>query len=103
MGRPSSYSDEVAGAICERMVEGESLLQICADEEMPARVTVYRWLEGNQAFRDRYARARKEQAHYYFDLMWTVARDDKGDIFIEDGKAVADHARIQRHKLQIDV
>ena len=104
MGRPSSYRPEIASQICERMIEGESLLQICADEDMPSRVTVYRWLEGNEPFRNKYARAREEQAHHYFDLMWTVARDDKGDFFIDgDGKAVADHARVQRHKLQIDV
>jgi hypothetical protein len=102
MGRPSSYAQEVADQICDRMIEGESLNKICADDEMPARVTVYRWLEANPAFRDKYAHAREAQAHYYFELIRDIAFDDEGDFFIENGKMVADHARVQRARLKVD-
>jgi len=30
-GRPSEYSDKIAEAICERLLNGESLRAICAD------------------------------------------------------------------------
>jgi class 3 adenylate cyclase len=32
--RPSAYSDKIAGAICDRLVDGESLRAICADPRM---------------------------------------------------------------------
>ena len=32
---------------------------------MPDRVTIYRWLESNENFRNQYTRARAEQADYY--------------------------------------
>jgi hypothetical protein len=47
-GRPSEYSDKIAEAICERLLNGESLRAICADPAMPARATVFRWLARNQ-------------------------------------------------------
>jgi Bacteriophage Sf6, terminase small subunit-like len=64
-GRPSSYTLEVADEICERMTKGEGLLRICSDEEMPSRVTVYRWLDANEAFRSKYARAREALMDFY--------------------------------------
>lgn len=62
-GRPSSYSDATAAIICARLAEGEPLRAICADPGMPATASIFRWLEGNEAFRERYARAREVQAH----------------------------------------
>jgi hypothetical protein len=96
------YSEEVASEICDRMVEGESVLKICKDEHMPNRVTVYRWIESNDAFRKRYNYAREAQAHYYADLIRDVAFDDSGDFFVEDGRTVTDHARVQRARLKVD-
>jgi len=84
------------------MTEGDGLLKICKDEGMPSRATLYRWLETHSGFRDRYARAREAQMDYYAELIREVAFDSPGDIFIEDGKAVADHARVQRDRLKVD-
>jgi hypothetical protein len=44
-GRPSTYSVEIAEAIWERLIYVESLRQICLDETMPGRRTVFQWLE----------------------------------------------------------
>jgi hypothetical protein len=100
--RPSSYTPEIASEICDRMIEGESVLKICADDHMPARVTVYKWIESNAAFRQQYNYAREAQAHYYADLIRDVAFDDSGDFFVEDGRTVTDHARVQRARLKVD-
>jgi hypothetical protein len=102
MARPSDYSDKTATAICERMVEGESLLRICKEEGMPDRTTIYRWLERHDEFRDKYVRAREAQMDFYTDLIREIAFDDSGDFFVEDGKVVADHARVQRARLKVD-
>lgn len=73
-GRPSSFTQETADAICDRLAEGESLRTVCGDEKMPDLRTVRRWLvkgSGQEAepefaaFRLQYARAREDQADYY--------------------------------------
>jgi hypothetical protein len=102
MGRPSEYSEGIVTAICDRMTQGDSLLKICKDEGMPDRVTIYRWLEKHDEFRNKYARAREAMMDYYADLIRDIAFDDSGDFFIEDGRTVADHARVQRARLKVD-
>jgi hypothetical protein len=42
--RPSTYNLEIATEICERIGNAESMREICADPDMPAAATVYRWL-----------------------------------------------------------
>lgn len=59
--RPSTYAESLADEICERIACGESLLRICADEGMPDKTTVIRWLAKNAAFRAAYDRARQVQ------------------------------------------
>ena len=106
-GRPSDYSELVAGEICERMVRGEGLLKICSDPGMPARQTVYRWLEANEGFRDRYVRAREALMDFYAEQILVIAFDESGDIVVDqapDGrsKTVANHAKVQRDRLKVD-
>jgi hypothetical protein len=64
MGKPSIYNTEIAGIICSRIAQGDSLRSICAEPEMPGLMTIMDWLndEAKQEFRDRYARAREIQA-----------------------------------------
>lgn len=57
------YSPELIDRICERLENGESLLAICRDADMPAQGTFFRWLEANAEVREKYARARERQAH----------------------------------------
>jgi hypothetical protein len=59
MGRLSTYTPEVADAICERLATGEPLRAICRDEAMPAWRTVYDWIEANSDFAARFAQARE--------------------------------------------
>lgn len=72
-GRPSSFTQEIGDAICERLADGESLRDICAKKGMPARATVFRWLSSNEAFRDQYAHAREAQADAYADDTVSIA------------------------------
>lgn len=68
IGRPSSFTQRVADLICERLIEGESLRQICKDPEMPAKLTVIRWKNDIASFRAQYARAREEQGDTFAEL-----------------------------------
>ena len=62
------YTEALAETILERIANGESMIGICRDEDMPSRFTVIRWMNENKEFATKCARAREEQA----DLM-----DDK--------------------------
>ena len=59
-GRPSRYTPELAQEICDRISKGEPLLQICKDDRMPERRTVYDWLERIDGLSAQFARAREE-------------------------------------------
>lgn len=74
-GRPSTFTDELAAEICERIAMDESLVKICEGENMPSTNTVYRWLHDKPGFRDNYVRARGDQAHTVADQAKKV-RDD---------------------------
>ena len=86
MARPSEYSEETATAICDRLGQGESLRQICADENMPGKSTVMRWLASQEAFRDQYARAREAQADYWAEEIIEISDDDSGDTIKDEEK-----------------
>ncbi|MVT52108.1 hypothetical protein GPL17_16620 [Bradyrhizobium yuanmingense] len=107
MARPSEYSPEIVDAICDRMVNGQGLLKICADEGMPGRVTVYRWLASNPEFRKRFAEAREALMDFYAEQILNIAFDESGDVILDQGKdgktsAVANHAKVQRDRLKVD-
>ena len=73
IGRPSIYSEDLADNICDRLMAGESMRQICADDGMPHRVTVMRWQDSNEAFAAKCARARESQADLMDDKILDVA------------------------------
>ncbi|MCA3573119.1 MAG: hypothetical protein IOC86_04330 [Aestuariivirga sp.] len=91
IGRPHSFRPEVGDAICERLVNGESLRAICRDPEMPSVGVVLRWVaEGDiqadesgkgmseahaalRRFREQYLRARQEQADVLADEIIDIA------------------------------
>lgn len=105
-GRPSTYSQEVADAICERIAAGESLRLIVLEETMPDERTVYRWLERNEDFRQQYARAREAQADAMLEDILEIADDGRNDWMErrgeEDAGWVANGEHIQRSKLRVD-
>jgi len=79
MARPSDYSQEIADAICERIADGDSLRTICADDAMPNKATVFRWLAKHPAFSDQYAHAREAQADTLADELTDIADDGTND------------------------
>jgi hypothetical protein len=107
-GRPSIFCDELADAIADRLIEGESLRAICRDPAMPSCGTVMRWVGENEKFREHYTRAREIQADVLFDEMLEIADDSSGD-WVDKvnskgeviGKRV-DNEAVQRSKLRLD-
>ena len=78
-GRPAIYSKDLEDQIVGRMIEGESLVDICRDPAMPSRATVYRWLDENSAFEARCARAREALADYLVDKIEQMASETTED------------------------
>jgi hypothetical protein len=81
-GRPSSYSQTVADEICERLGNGEPLKVICRDAHMPGFVTVWRWEQSNEEFRNLSARAREIGTHNMADDCIAIA--DNPDLDPQD-------------------
>jgi hypothetical protein len=102
MARPSEYSKKKADLICEQMIAGKGLLEICRAAGMPDRNTVYRWLERQPEFRDNYTRAREAMCDYYVEQILVIAFNESGDIVIDGDKTVANHAKVQRDRLKVD-
>jgi hypothetical protein len=72
-GKPSTFCDELAEVICERLRNGESMRQICADPVMPGRSTVDGWQAKDPSFQAKCARAREDQADLMDDRIMSVA------------------------------
>ena len=105
-GRPSKYSGSLAEDICGLLAEGQSLAEICRQNDMPARSMVYRWLAADGGFRDRYVRAREAQADRFADEIIEIADDATNDWMKrrqgEETVRVVDHEHIQRSRLRVD-
>ncbi|MEQ9453381.1 MAG: hypothetical protein RLN76_02150 [Phycisphaeraceae bacterium] len=78
-GRPSSYCEKLASAICARLAEGESLRSICRSPDMPSRPTVMAWLNKHPEFFDQYARARDIGYELLADEILDIADDGRND------------------------
>src|ERR1700733_7129862 len=78
-GRPTTFTEELANVICERLINGQSLRMICRDPVTPGRPTVLRWLAQHQPFQRQYALAREMQADAVADEILEIADDRTGD------------------------
>ena len=94
MGRPSSFTQDMADTICTRIAEGESLRKICGDDWMPERVTIYRWLAADPDFCNQYTRAREDQADTLADEIIAIA-DEQPEVIAVLNK----HGELIEHKL----
>ena len=109
MARPSLFSDKIATEICERLALGESLRQICSDDEMPSKSTVMRWLfeEDKKAFQDQYAKAREALMEHWAEEIIDIADDATNDYMDrkqKDGsiEQVLNSEWITRSRLRVD-
>lgn len=109
-GRPSKYTPELIEAICERISQGEPMAQICRDDGMPDRSTIWDWQQANEDVSQRIARAREAGFDAIADECFEIADNSRND-YIEAlaaaGDEKAEQARvngehIQRSKLRVE-
>lgn len=103
----SKYSDEIATKICEQLsTSSKGLAKICEGLGV-STVSVFRWIEDNEDFRNRYARAREAQADFLADEIIQIADDGSRDtktIFDKAGNPieVEDTEWTKRSQLRVD-
>lgn len=78
-GRPTLYTTELGARICARIASGESVRQICADEEMPHSSTVFNWSRSNDEFAAMYDRACEVWLQVKADELLDIADDASND------------------------
>jgi hypothetical protein len=82
---------------------GEVLKAICADDEMPDRSTVLRWIAADDGKRRRYEVARQACVEFWADDIISIATDGSRDTTIDEkGRARCDHEWLGRSRLRID-
>ncbi len=104
------YTDAIARAICERIMQKESLRSITSDPKMPSMKSVIRWLADPRLadFREMYYYARRVAAELYVDEIFEIADDGSNDWkerTDKDGNHidwVPDNEAIQRSRVRID-
>lgn len=103
-GRPSTYNQEQADEICERLAGGESLRSICQDDLMPPLSVIFQWLGKQPSFAENYTRARQTWADSEFEKMMEIADTQVIGVktkTLPDGKVetvegdMTDHRRLQ--------
>jgi hypothetical protein len=105
MGVPSTFTQEMADLICERVATHDcGLLRLCnMYPDMPAKLTINVWRHKYPKFAIQYARAKQEQAELLAEQMLDIS-DDAGNDFTYDekGKKVADHEHSARTRMRLD-
>jgi hypothetical protein len=105
-GRPP-VSAEKLDRVLERIASGESVKAICVDPDMPAEKTIYSHLEKDEAFAQRYTRAREAQMDHYAEEILEIADDSSRD-YIEKQNSdcttykAFDAEHVNRSRLRVD-
>lgn len=107
IGRASTYTNELADFICDKIASSDKGLNIILEEEnnMPSYKTVYRWLAQYEYFRQKYSRAREIQADFIADQIIEISNTPQlGEVItIKDwGKEVQIGDMLAHRRLQID-
>lgn len=100
-GRPSSYTEECAQEICDRLTAGEPLSQICRDDHMPSVRTVYSWKAVHEDFSTRIAHAREDGHDYIAAECLSIADETNNDTINTENGDRPNAEWIARSKLRI--
>lgn len=106
-GRPTSYTQEVADAICAELALGYSIRTVCKPDEMPAVKTIFNWFRTQPEFLQQYTRAKQEAADAMAEDILDIADDATNDYMLRMGKDGEESYQLngehlQRSKLRVD-
>lgn len=91
--------------VCDRLVQGEPLVRICADRDMPSRQQVMRYIHKDEKAREFYYIAKEMQAETLSEEMMLIAADDSQDFSFDEktGRRVSHNDVVARARLKTDV
>ena len=101
-GRPTKYTEELANEICELISTTDKGLNAICESLDINKATVFRWLNDNKEFCDKYARAREVQAEYLADQIIEIADDTANDYKSTENGEVVNSEAIARSRLRVD-
>lgn len=108
VGRPSTYTKELADKICGELAQGLSLRTVCRPDEMPAVSTIFCWMRMFPEFSEQYAKAKEEAADALVEEILDIADDGTNDwmeIHDKDGGSIGyrvNGEHINRSRLRVD-
>jgi hypothetical protein len=114
MPAPKEYDrDKIMDYVCDALATSSrglgNILTYAKDEldKVPTYSQIMRWLDEDEAIRDRYARAKEAQADFMADEMLDIADDARNDWMTKQNGSgepykVVGTETIQRSKLRID-
>ena len=74
-----TYSTEARASIvehiCDELIAGKSMRQICSPDDMPNFVTIIKWMNGDDEIANTIARARQFQADTLYDDIQAITQD----------------------------
>lgn len=101
-GRPSTFDEAKAKAICDMIVDGTSLRSACASVGLPPS-TFLRWCDDHPELGEQYAKHRRLQAELLAAELLEIADDKSNDVIVtEDGRKIANTEFISRSRLRVD-
>lgn len=101
VGRPTKYSEKIADDICTRLVEGESIRQVCRDPSMPALSSVMLWLRKHPEFSEQYARSRVDQGHtIYGEICEVEEKVASGEMNPNQGRVLIDSKKWRAARME---
>src|SRR5258705_7274036 len=62
--KPSQFNPGLGEMILDRLSQGETIAEVCADPEMPSAATLHRWRHVHRGFGAAYERMPDAQSHY---------------------------------------
>lgn len=105
LSRPVELTEDLFMTVCDRLIEGEPLVLICADQTMPSRPQIMRYLHKNEKAKELYHSAKEMQAETLEEELRLIAFDDSNDSSIDPktGRRVSHSDVLSRAKLETDV
>jgi hypothetical protein len=73
--RVGKYEPKWGKAIAEKLADGKSWVEICAEDRMPTLMTVHTWLARHPDFAERVAKGRAVAADLWADEALRIARE----------------------------
>ncbi|MDP1873650.1 hypothetical protein [Phenylobacterium sp.] len=89
------FEDDIVVELLKRTEAGEPLLRICSDPKMPARRSVYDWIENDPEFSSQFHDARKRGIHALAEQCLDIADEPSKDAVAATDKRIRIDTRLR--------